>query len=252
MTFLGFEEDLSKTYVHLLVAGSARPEALSSALEISRTEAYRRLDRLKEAGMATLVEEKPATFAASAPADILEGLLERHQQRAHALGAIQRRMESTLTELAPYPPSMERRTFRHVQGRGPFHEEARRLIASAQHDVLYVDTHPHCAQFADATGILEFQEKQHGHAPSLTILMADMPDVRAKATGSSLRVVDVEAVLRFVLVDNQMVLFTVTNDATSWVDSPVEQGVVTGGSGFVACYSKLFTALWIDSPGLPD
>lgn len=84
LTQLGFSQYEARTYVGLLVTGEATGYSIANETGVPQPKVYETLRRLVDRGAAVLVGERPARYAAVAPATVMSRLEKEFAERVEA------------------------------------------------------------------------------------------------------------------------------------------------------------------------
>lgn len=258
MVDLGIPVDLVNSYVQLLGAGPCKVAQLAKAMEVSRPEAYRRLERLSDEGFATATLGRPVRYAAASPQEVFDVLEERHVRRLAALKDARRDLEPPLRALARQvsPPNGSNR-FRIIHGRTNAHDTLHRLLNEAKQEAWVVNTHEAAAELKHSAGLVATMRRRAEEGLGLRLAVRDNGSVHDRLLALSrlpkadVRILDMERLFRFTLVDQKHLVLFAYPDPSPMVRADGEVALLTEASGLIEAQSALFECLWSTARHLP-
>lgn len=249
---LGLEEADARAYVQLSVMGSAPASEVALALRIHRTDAYRTLLRLVDAGFVTSSLGRPVTFAALAPDAAFTKLEDRERERLRALERARNELGPALASLRmDVAADVLRSTFRIVKGRAEIYSVMKDVISIAEKTVLSVNTNPAGNASAEAAGLwVRARERAVEGIDTRALIVATpdaVPRVRAMVQGVPclrIRHLETPTPMRFFIVDARHLVMFAVNDPSTKLTAESEIAIVTDARDLVQLQVTLFEHLW--------
>lgn len=242
---MGLDAEAAETYLRLLMRGPIRAREFALLQRVSRSGAYRRLERLVDMGLATAGTDRPVIYEAADPAtlfQVLHGIIASHAEE----------VEQAMLELEPLAAVFAKtgthdgRTFRHLIGRKACNEELHRMLDGVTNEVLWVDTNPTIAWVEQMAFWTRLQQLAHAGVRQQVVIV-DGSTLPSGAARIPVKILPPSDTMRFVIIDRKSTLVCITNDESTSGHAPLEQCLSTSASGLVAAQLMLFERLWAES-----
>lgn len=249
---LGLEEAAARAYVRLSIVGPSAASEVAAALKIHRTDAYRTLLRLVDAGYATASIDRPVTFTALAPEVVFEKLEERQRQKLSELQRARSEVGPLLASLRNEPTEDAlRSTFRIVKGRAEIYDVMKDMITQARTAVISLNTNPAGNASAEAAGLWARARERAAEGIDTRALVLTTPEIRPRVAAMMkgvpllhVRHIETPNPMRFFLVDERHLVIFAVNDSSPRLGAEGEIALMTDARDLVLSQAMLFETLW--------
>lgn len=251
LTILGLDQGEAAVYVHLSMMGPSKASDVAAALRMHRTETYRTLQNLVQRGFASATLSRPQRFQAAPPERLFQEILSAQQARSENIQRAQLDIGPALGALRSQTglPS-SKNTFKVLQGRREIYAVLERMARDAHQSIRALSTHEGAVAMGDLSGILELVGRRADEGVEVRLILRTTPATRSRllampdAGRLSLRHLDTDRIIRFVLQDETALLLWVVSDPSTRLTSEEDVAIWTDAVDFVGTQSVLFDAVW--------
>lgn len=248
---LGLEEKEARLYAGLCLDGPQRASDLAARAGLNRTETYRALESLIERGVVTSQLTRPTVYEAIPPETAFADALRRHEGHR---GALERARESALHELARLrerpPPGGTRHGYRMISGRRSILTLVETMLRNMKTGQRLASTYFAPGNATTLSKAMRATVDRAREGVPMKMLLQRHPGIEetlapfAAFPHIQVRFFDVDAPIRFTIVDEREVLVWLHTDPEPGLGAKGDVAMWTNAPDFVRAQGFLYDALW--------
>ncbi len=257
LSSFGLSLNQSKVYLFLLSDGKTSAGSISKSLGLHRVDVYRKIRELQNYGLLETHVSTPKKYSAVEPRIALSSVLHR---QALEMENAKRRMNTLIPKLVDYKNAQARSAklfnddlqsfdsfYSLVVGRMRYYREIKRLVRSAQDEVLRIVSAGGVIR-TFKSGLYEYYVQAKKRGVRLRLISEITNDNRnfAKRLSSIVDVRHLEAVhLRFTVIDDSVSVLSARFDENSLsLESSSDSYLVLRDPKFTEAFRFFFEHLW--------
>ncbi|MDE1852626.1 MAG: hypothetical protein KGI38_02630 [Thaumarchaeota archaeon] len=250
----GLNRATAKTYVALLGNGESSANTLSKASGIHRVDVYKRLEELTRLGFVNVQLGRPSLYEASDPEFVLDAITEAKKGEMNRLSAMKATLLPQLKVLmrtrADASHGEGRDVYKLIAGRSKGYEEAKRLVRTANEEILRVVSSTGLVRNYKF-GVLDEYKLCSERGVKIRII-SDLSKVPRKVIRFCLEHFELrhstESSMRLLVVDRSALLFSaVFNDTDMTKESTVDRYLLVKDEKIARIIAIFFEHLWAAS-----
>jgi sugar-specific transcriptional regulator TrmB len=243
---LGLTPIQARVYLLLLGSGSMNANNITQTLEINRVDAYRALKNLRSKGFIEISVAKPSMYSAASSTKVVNTLLKAAEGDFESLKQKAKHLSRSLRVQGPSPPPLDMALGGDQYFRLKYGESVIDSILSSEkeatQEVRKVVT-ARSLSFHMLYGVLDAERALIKRGVRVRILTDVITDsisdysnvIRMRCVG------DLSKGLRYVMVDDRLVLISLANNAVGPTDSA---GLVTNNATLISALTSHFEQTW--------
>ena len=256
----GLTDVESQVFLFLAKNGILKAGDISKTIGKHKAQIYRILKNLQNKGIVESTLESPARFTAVSFEKVLDLIIKTKKEEANLIEKEKDELLDHWMSISLEKPAAAVDRFVIIEGRSNMYSRVLQMIEKAGKEVLAVTTSLGVIR-ADQAGIIDAMKKRNIHfrilvevsEENLEIVNRIVKDVLAKHPNIEGRHVNIISGVcpRFVIMDDDEAIFTITLKENSSIVSRDETSLWTNSKGFAVIYAKaFFEELWRSSTNI--
>jgi sugar-specific transcriptional regulator TrmB len=252
LTEFGFSEDEAEIYVFLAAMGPTPARLVARRFDINRMKAYRTLKDLEERGYIQRIMGRPIKFVVEPIKNILDEQLVEARDKLEKMESNKGRIINEFERLSTSEsPVSDEPRFRIYQGRQQVYELLAQMIDRVSSDISIITTPYDFLRFSlwgiDAMLINLSSEGKRVRVMT-QVNESNIHEIEAIVDYIDIRHIDMPSPVRFVIVDGEEALNTVSMDDSMSMTTMEDTGLWTNAEGFSASMKAFIDSIWNLAP----
>lgn len=252
LTEFGFSKEEAEIYVFLAAMGPTPARLVARRFDINRMKAYRTLKDLEERGFIQRIMGRPIKFVVEPIKNILDDQLVDVKERLEKMESNKSRIISEFERLSTSDsPTLEEPRFRIYQGRQQVYELLSQMIDRVNSDISIVTTPYDFLRFSlwgiDAM-LINLSSDGKRVRVMTQVNESNIHEIEAIVDYIDVRHIDMPSPVRFVIVDGEEALNTVSMDDSMSMTTTEDTGLWTNAEGFSAAMKAFIDSIWNLAP----